>query len=150
MIEITTLCYVDDGERYLMLHRTKKEQDINKDKYIGIGGHVEIGESPEECIRREAFEETGLTLNTISLRGIITFVMDDIQEITFLYTCDSFTGDITDCSEGDLCWVNKSEICNLPLWEGDKIFFNLLNERLDVFSLKLNYESGKLTDCSIE
>lgn len=144
MIDVTTLCYIDNGSDYLMLHRNKKEQDINKDKYIGIGGHVNIGESPNDCIKREAIEETGYILDDIKLRGIITFVMDDTEELTFLYTCNSYHGIQKVCDEGDLCWIPKSKINTLPLWEGDKIFLDLLEARKDVFSLKLNYIKGEL------
>lgn len=146
----TTLCYVEKDGQYLMLHRNKKKKDINKDKYIGIGGHIEHGESPTECILREAREETGLTLKNVRLRGLITFVIDDLDEYTFLYTCDDFEGELTDCNEGDLEWVEKKRIGDLPLWEGDRVFFRLLDEREDFFSLKLVYVNDVLTDTRIE
>ena len=149
-IHLTTLCYIEKDDKYLMLHRNKKENDINKDKYIGVGGHIEHGESPEDCICREVLEETGLTLERFRLRGVITFVIDDIDEFTFLYTCDSFSGTQKECAEGDLVWVEKSQIEKLPLWEGDKIFFRLLDEREDFFSLKLQYVKNKLVGVAID
>ena len=141
---LTTLCYVEKDDKYLMLHRTKKENDINKDKYIGIGGHIEHGETPDECIIREAFEETGLKLINPKLRGIITFVIDDTDEYSFLYTCTDFSGTMHECNEGELEWIEKSRLEELPLWEGDKIFFKLLEEEKEFFSLKLVYVNDEL------
>lgn len=149
-VELTTLAYVEKDGRYLMMHRTKKKNDINKDKYIGIGGHVEERESPEECILREAKEEAGIVLHNPRLRGILTFLIDDLYEMTFLYTADSFDGELTECSEGDLVWVKKEEIGNLPIWEGDRIFFYLLNTREDVFSLKLTYVQDVLKEVALD
>ena len=143
---VTTLCSVDKDGKYLMLHRTKKEKDINKDKYIGIGGHIEHGETPNECIIREAREETGLRLINPRLRGLLTFVIDDMDEYTFLYTCTDFEGTIKECDEGDLEWIPKEKIKDLPLWEGDKIFFKMLEEKEDFFTLKLIYVNDKLVD----
>jgi len=148
-VELTTLAYVEKDGRYLMMHRTKKKNDINKDKYIGIGGHVEERESPEECILREAKEEAGIVLHNPRLRGILTFLIDDLYEMTFLYTADSFDGELTECNEGDLVWVKKEEIGNLPIWEGDRIFFHLLNTREDVFSLKLTYVQDVLKEVAL-
>lgn len=142
----TTLCYVEQDGKYLMLHRTKKEKDINKDKYIGIGGHIEHGETPNECIIREAREETGLRLINPRLRGLLTFVIDDMDEYTFLYTCTDFEGTLKECDEGDLEWIPKEKIKDLPLWEGDKIFFKMLEEKEDFFTLKLVYVNDKLVD----
>ncbi|MDO4512811.1 MAG: 8-oxo-dGTP diphosphatase [Lachnospiraceae bacterium] len=142
----TTLCYVEKDGKYLMLHRTKKEKDINKDKYIGIGGHIEHGETPNECIIREAREETGLRLINPRLRGLLTFVIDDMDEYTFLYTCTDFEGTLKECDEGDLEWIPKEKIKDLPLWEGDKIFFKMLEEKEDFFTLKLIYVNDKLVD----
>ncbi|MBE5902617.1 MAG: 8-oxo-dGTP diphosphatase [Lachnospiraceae bacterium] len=149
-VELTTLAYVEKDGRYLMMHRTKKKNDINKDKYIGIGGHVEERESPEECILREAKEEAGIVLHNPRLRGILTFLIDDLYEMTFLYTADSFEGELTECNEGDLVWVKKEEIGNLPIWEGDRIFFYLLNTREDVFSLKLTYVQDVLKEVALD
>ena len=142
----TTLCYVEQDGKYLMLHRTKKEKDINKDKYIGIGGHIEHGETPNECVMREAYEETGFRLINPRLRGLLTFVIDDMDEYTFLYTCTDFEGTLKECDEGDLEWIPKEKIKDLPLWEGDKIFFKMLEEKEDFFTLKLVYVNDKLVD----
>ena len=147
---LTTLCYLEKDGRYLMLHRTKKKNDMNHDKYIGVGGHLEQGESPEECILREVLEETGYTLTRFRLRGVITFVIDDLDEYTFLYTADSFEGQPIPCTEGDLQWIEKEKIGSLPLWEGDKLFFRLLEERQDVFSLKLTYIHDVLTAAAVD
>ena len=150
MRTFTTLCYMEKDDAYLMLHRTKKEGDINHDKYIGIGGHIEHGESPEDCIQREIYEETGLTAHSLRLRGLITFVMDGDDEYSFLYTCDSFSGTLHECDEGDLRWVAKSETAALPLWEGDKIFFRLLRQERPFFSLKLTYIRDRLTAAALD
>ncbi len=155
--ELTTLCYIEKDDCYLMMHRVKKENDINKDKYIGVGGHFEYGESPDECLKREVMEETGLTLIDYKPRGIVTFIYGNadtpeerIVEYMHLYTSSSFEGDLTVCDEGVLEWIPKSEVYNLPIWEGDKIFFKLLEERDDYFSLKLVYsENDELIDVTI-
>jgi len=149
-VALTTLLYIEREGSYLMLHRTKKKNDINKDKYIGIGGHVEDRESPEECILRESMEEAGITPRNLRLRGILTFLIDDLYEMSFLYTADGYTGEITECNEGDLVWVPKSEVQQLPIWEGDRIFFDLLESREDVFSLKLIYEQDVLKDVFLD
>lgn len=142
---LTTLCYIEQDGKYLMMHRVKKEHDINKDKWVGIGGHFEADESPEECLLREAREETGLTLLRWRLRGIVTFICDRQQtEYMFLYTADAYSGEMTECSEGCLEWVEKSRVNELPVWEGDKIFFRLLEENEPFFSLKLKYEGDVL------
>lgn len=142
---LTTLCYIEKEDCYLMLHRIKKEKDINKDKWIGVGGHFEEGESPEECLLREVKEETGLTLLHYSFRGIITFETDVWPtEYMCLYTSDCYEGRPQDCNEGTLEWVPKSRLKELELWEGDYIFLRLLEERRDFFSLKLCYERGEL------
>lgn len=140
MPELTTLCYIENDGKYLMLHRTKKENDINKDKYIGVGGHIEQGESPDECLLREVYEETGLTLTRYKARGIVTFIYGDIVEYMHLFTSDCFTGSLQECDEGELVWIEKKDVYNLPVWDGDKIFFKLLEEREDFFSLKLVYD----------
>lgn len=147
---LTTLCYIEKDDSYLMLHRVKKQDDINKDKWIGVGGHFEEGESPEECLLREVREETGLTLLSWRLRGIITFSTDVCAtEYMFLYTADEYTGTLTDCDEGALEWVKKTEVCSLPVWEGDKVFFRLLGEGADFFSLKLRYRGDVLEEVSL-
>ena len=148
--EVTTLCYLEQDGKYLLMHRTKKEQDINKDKYIGLGGHLEHGESPEECVRREILEESGLVAGNLKLRGIITFVIDDMDEYTFLYTGEDFSGELKECDEGDLIWIEKDMIEDLPIWEGDKVFFRLLKEEQSFFSLKLTYEQNVLMDVSLD
>lgn len=143
----TTLCYIEKDGKYLMLHRVKRENDINKDKWIGVGGHFEADESPEECLLREVKEETGLILTAWKLRGIITFICDrQPTEYMFLYTADAFTGTLIECSEGNLEWVDKSKVYDLPVWEGDKIFFRLLEEDHPFFSLKLKYENDRLAE----
>lgn len=144
---LTTLCYIEKDNQYLMLHRVKKENDINKDKWIGVGGHFEEDESPEECLQREVKEETGLTLTSYKLRGIITFISNEWQtEYMFLYTADGYTGEMLECNEGDLEWVDKSKMYDLPLWEGDKIFLKLLDTTDEFFSLKLRYEGETLVE----
>lgn len=132
--KMTTLCYIEKDGRYLMLHRVKKENDMNWDKWVGIGGHFEDGESPEECLCREVSEETGLRLTEYRLRGIITFVSDRWQtEYMFLYTATGYEGNIGKCSEGVLEWVDKSAVYSLPIWEGDRIFFRLLEQEEPFF-----------------
>ena len=141
----TTLIYIEKNGSYLMLHRTKKENDYNKDKWIGIGGKFEETESPEECIAREVLEETGLTLTGMEYRGLVTFVSDDnFTEYMHIFWSDSFTGSLIECPEGDLEWVEKSRMNDLPHWKGDEIFLNLLDLRVPFFSLKLVYEAGVL------
>lgn len=156
--ELTTLCYIEKDGKYLMLHRVKKDKDINKDKYIGVGGHFEYGESPDDCLKREVMEETGLTLLSYKPRGIVTFIYGDaakpeerIVEYMHLYTADEFEGELIDCDEGELIWIDKSLVYNLPVWEGDKIFFRLLEEREDFFSLKLVYsQTDELINVEID
>ena len=149
---LTTLCYIEKDGKYLMMHRTKKENDINKDKWIGVGGHFEKDETPEECLLREVNEETGLTLNSWKPRGIITFMCDTWQtEYMFLFTADDYSGTIKDmdsCNEGTLEWVNKEDVYKLPMWEGDKIFFKLM-EKEDFFSLKMRYEGDTLVEVKL-
>ncbi len=149
---LTTLCYIEKDEKYLMLHRIKKENDLNKDKWIGVGGKFEEGETPEECLLREVQEETGLVLTSYRLRGVITFISDEWgSEYMFLYTADAYEGtlrqqEMDECSEGVLTWVPKMEIENLHIWEGDKIFLRLLQTEERFFSLKLRYEGEKLVE----
>lgn len=148
---LTTLCYIEKDDKYLMLHRVKKENDINHDKWIGVGGKFEKNETPEECLLREVKEETGLTLLKYHFRGIITFLSDRWEaEYMHLFTASEFEGTLTECDEGNLEWIPKSEIENLPIWEGDKIFFRLLEEDDCFFSLKLRYEGDKLVEKKVE
>ena len=141
----TTLCYIEKEESYLLLHRVSKKNDANKDKWIGIGGKFEDKESPEDCLLREAKEETGLTLTSYRLRGIVTFVSNEYPtEYMFLYTADGYEGEIGTCKEGTLEWVKKKDMYSLNLWEGDKIFLKLLEKEYPFFSLKLSYEGDRL------
>ncbi|MBE6809876.1 MAG: 8-oxo-dGTP diphosphatase [Ruminococcaceae bacterium] len=142
----TTLCYIEKNNKYLMLHRIKKQNDLNQDKWIGIGGKFETRESPEQCVRREVLEETGLIMGKCSYRGIITFVSDKWPtEYMHLFTCNDFSGKIKDCDEGVLEWVEKNVIYNLPLWQGDKIFLKLIeNPSTPFFSLRLEYKGDTL------
>ncbi|MBQ6782046.1 MAG: 8-oxo-dGTP diphosphatase [Treponema sp.] len=144
---LTTLCYIEKDNCYLMLHRVTKKNDINHDKWIGVGGHFEAGESPEDCLLREVKEETGLTLTEYRFRGIVTFLSDDDPaEYMCLYTATNFTGELTACDEGTLEWFPIAKIDDLNLWEGDKIFFRLLRENAPFFSLKLVYRHGTLVE----
>ncbi len=142
---MTTLCYLERDGQYLMLHRTAREQDVNKDKWIGVGGHFEKGESPEECLLREVREETGYTLTDYRFRGLVTFCTESLCEYMCLYTADGFAGTPVSCDEGTLEWVPKEKALELDIWEGDKIFFNLLKEEAPFFTLKLVYQGDSLT-----
>ena len=145
--QLTTLCYIEENEKYLMLHRTKKDNDENHDKWIGVGGHFEKGESPEECLAREVKEETGLTLHSFDFRGIVTFVSDENPaEYMCLFTSKDFSGEMIQCNEGQLEWVDKSDVTNLNLWEGDRLFLELLTRDVPFFSMKLVYKNGRLIE----
>ena len=149
-MKLTTLCYIEKDDKYLMLHRVKKENDLNHDKWVGVGGKFEPDETPEECMLREVREETGLTLTRYRFRAILTFLSDEWEtEYIHLYTASEFTGTLLECDEGNLEWIPKSEINKLKLWEGDKIFFKLLRETEDFFSLKLRYEGEKLVETKL-
>ncbi len=138
---LSTLCYIERDGKYLMLHRTVKEKDVNKDKWIGVGGHFEADESPEECLLREVREETGYTLTSYRYRGIVTFISGNgVTEYMSLFTADGFTGEETACDEGELAWVDIDKVGELNLWEGDRIFLRLLRETDEFFSLKLVYD----------
>ena len=143
----TTLCYIEKGGKYLMLHRVRKENDENRDKWIGIGGKFEAGESPEDCVLREAKEETGLTLTDYRYRGIVTFVSDLWPtEYMHLFTATDYEGVLReDCDEGVLDWIDKQDLLALPMWEGDRIFLRMLDEDVPFFSLKLVYRGDTLT-----
>ena len=141
----TTLCYIEQDGKYLMLHRVKKKNDINHDKWIGIGGKFEEKESPEDCALREVKEETGLTLTSSAYRGLVTFVSDQYEtEYMHLFTADGFTGELIDCDEGTLEWVDKALVPTLPTWAGDRIFLDLLARDVPFFSLKLEYVGDTL------
>ena len=150
----TTLCYVTRGNDVLMLHRVKKKNDANHDKWIGVGGKFEEGESPEECILRETAEETGLTLTSYRYRGLVTFVSDVWPtEYMHLYTADGWQGELIagrDCAEGELEWVEKRRVPQLPIWQGDKIFLDLLERKVPFFSLKLVYEGERLVKAVLD
>ena len=143
----TTLCYITRGDQVLMLHRIKKENDINKDKWIGIGGKCLENESPDECLLREAREETGLTLTNWRCRGIITFLNTQYPgEYMYLFTADGYEGELRECDEGDLQWVNRKFLNELPKWEGDQIFLDLLWQDVPFFLLKLRYDGDRLVE----
>ncbi len=148
---MTTLCYIEAEDSYLMLHRVSKKNDVNKDKWIGVGGHFEEGESPEECLLREVREETGLTLTSWRFRGIVTFTQEGYgTEYMCLYTADGFEGEIRECEEGVLEWIKKDELLKLNLWKGDLIFLKLLKDDMPFFSLKLSYRGDELTDAVLD
>ena len=147
----TTLCYITRGDQVLMLHRVKKKNDINKDKWIGIGGKFEGEESPDECLLREAKEETGLTLTSWRCRGVVTFLCDGCEgEFMYLFTADDFEGELKDCDEGQLQWVDRDFLYTLPMWEGDKIFLDLLWQDAPFFLLKLRYENDRLVEAVLD
>ena len=142
----TTLVHLEKDGCYLMLHRVRKEADENRDKWVGIGGKFESGESPEDCALREVLEETGLTMHSWRYRGIVTFVSDEWgTEFMHLFHSDDFSGSLKDCDEGDLEWVDKQRVLHLPIWEGDRIFLRLLDTDEPFFSLKLCYSGDRLT-----
>lgn len=150
-MKLTTLCYIEKDDCYLMLHRVKKENDANRDKWIGVGGKFEADEMPEECLLREVQEETGLTLTKYRFRGIVTFVSNEWEtEYMHLFTATEYIGERKVCDEGELVWVPKAEIGQLNLWEGDKIFLRLLQEDAGIFSLKLRYEGDKLVETKLK
>ena len=150
-VRLTTLCYLERGDEYLMLHRTKKELDENSGKWIGVGGKFEPGESPEECLLRETREETGLTLTAWRFRGLVTFVSDEWGcEYMHLFTADGWTGEEKPCEEGELRWIGKKALYDLTLWEGDKIFLRLLEEDAPFFSLKLVYRGDELVSAVLD
>lgn len=148
----TTLCYIEKDGKYLMLHRIKKENDENRDKWVGIGGKFEDGESPFDCARREIKEETDLIAKTLEYRGIVTFVSNEYgTEYMHLFKCRDFSGTLTkDCDEGKLEWIEKERLKALPMWEGDKIFLELLDKDVNFFSLKLSYSKDRLISHTIE
>lgn len=150
-MKMTTLCYIEKEGKYLMLHRVKKHHDINAGKWIGVGGHVENGETPEECLLREVKEETGLRLTSYRLYGLVTFLSDVCEpELMCVFTADAFDGEMIECDEGELAWVEKSDVLALPTWEGDRVFLERLLSGDDrFFSIKLRYEGDKLVEKKI-
>ena len=146
----TTICYLSVKGKTLMIHRIKKKNDVNHDKWIGIGGKFEHGESPEECIVREFREETGLVPMGLRYRAIITFLSEDWCEYMHLFTATGYEGTLGDCDEGSLEWVPDDQLTSLPIWEGDKVFLRLLNEREGFFSLKLVYEGERLVRATLD
>lgn len=148
---VTVVCYLEKDDKILMLHRTKKENDVNHGKWIGVGGHVEAGESPEECVIREVREETGYTLENYRYRAILTFCYNEEPAMyLFLFTADQFSGEQIECNEGDLQWIPKAELEALEMWQGDRIFHRLLESRQDFFSMKMVYQGDQLTECIID
>ena len=148
-----TLCYLESEKgEYLMLHRVKKKNDVNHDKWIGVGGKFEDGESPEDCLLREVREETGLTLTRYRFRGVVTFVAEGYEtEYMHLYTASGYAGTLTSCDEGDLEWVPKNQVDRLPIWEGDKLFFRLIADPdSPFFSLKLVYQGDRLVQAALD
>ena len=147
----TTLCYIEKDNKYLMLHRVKKVNDLNHDKWVGIGGKCIENETPDECLLREVKEETGLTLTEYRLRGIVTFLSDKWEgEYMYLYTATDYTGEMIECDEGNLEWVDIDKVCDLPIWEGDKLFFEELRRDRGFFTMMLRYEGDDLADHSIK
>ncbi|MBP3436957.1 MAG: 8-oxo-dGTP diphosphatase [Clostridia bacterium] len=147
----TTLCYLEKDGKYLLLHRIYKKNDVNQGKWIGIGGHFEEGESPYDCAIREVFEETGLALAEARYRGVVTFVSDRYEtEQMHLFTSSSFVGEQIACNEGEAAWIKKEDIPSLPLWVGDLIFLELLEQEIPFFSLKLCYTGDALTSAVLD
>jgi 8-oxo-dGTP diphosphatase len=150
-MEVTTLCYIEKDNKYLMLNRTKKKNDINEGKWIGVGGHIEEGESPYDCIKREIYEETGLSVSELKLRGHLTFILNNsFTEYIWLYTATDYEGELKECDEGILKWIDKDKVYDLNLWEGDKVFLKYLEEKSEFFSLKLEYKDDKLVRVTLE
>ena len=150
-MKATTLCYIEKDGCYLMLHRIKKKQDVNAGKWIGVGGHIEENEAPDECILREIGEETGLFVEDLTPRGLVTFVSDVFEgEWMHLYTAKYRSGTPIECNEGELRFIPKSEVPSLSLWEGDRIFLDLLTKDIPYFHLKLVYRGDDLIEAILD
>ena len=149
-MKLTTICYIDNGDSYLMMLRNKKKNDVNEGKWLGIGGKFEAGETPEECVCREVYEETGLILDDYAMRGVITFSSAGWEdEYIYVFTSSDLHGELAECDEGDLKWIPKTDLLDIGIWEGDKIFLKLLLEGSPFFSVKLSYDGDTLTDSSV-
>ena len=142
----TVLCYLHREDKYLLLYRNKKKADINEGKWIGIGGHLELGETKEQALIREVKEETGLTINSYEYRGDLIFINDDYEEIMYLFTSDDFSGDIIECDEGELHWIDKDKILSLNLWEGDRTFLPKLLNSKEFIKMTLRYSKDQLIE----
>ncbi len=149
-MEETTLAYLRRKGETLLLHRVRKKDDVNAGKWIGVGGHIEEGESPDECMRREVLEETGLTVLSFRKRGVVRFVSDSWEEVMHLYTADAFTGEMRECDEGDLKWVRDEKIPSLNTWEGDRVFLDLIASDAPFFHLTLRYSGDRLLSSETE
>ncbi|KEI05480.1 8-oxo-dGTP diphosphatase [Clostridium botulinum] len=151
-MKVATLCYIENDNKILLLHRVKKKDDVHEGKWIGVGGKVEQGETPEECVIREVKEETGLDIKNPKLRGILTFPnFDGVDDwYVFVFTVNKYNGKIIECNEGNLKWIEKSKVLDMPSWEGDKIFIEWILKNKPVFSAKFIYKDGKLTDYNVD
>lgn len=150
-MKLSTICYINKDNKYLMLHRTKKKEDINEGKWIPVGGKFEKDESPEECIKREVFEETGLKVEKLKFRGIVTYISKTWEtEYMFVFESNDFSGELIECNEGDLEWIDKEDLLSLNLWEGDKMFLKILLETNNTFSAKFNYDGDNLLEYNID
>ena len=148
IMKFTTLCYIEKNDKCLMLYRNKKENDLNEGKWIGVGGKFEEKESPEECLVREVKEETGLILTKYKLRCLVTFVSDKWEtEHMYVFTASEFEGELKECNEGTLQWIDKDKILDLPTWEGDKFFFEKMQKQKEFFTMKVEYKGDKLVNC---
>lgn len=147
-MKIGTLCYIESDNKILLLHRIKKENDVHEGKWIGVGGKIEKGETPEECIKREVKEETGLTIKNPTLKGVMTFpdFSNEEDSYVFIFTANEFEGKLIECNEGELKWIDKAKVLDMPTWEGDLIFLKWLLENRSFFSAKFVYENGSLKE----
>lgn len=148
----TSLCYIEKDGKYLMLHRVKKKNDENHDKWIGVGGKFKDKESPDDCVLREVYEETGLTLENYTYRAVVTFISNEFEtQYMHLFTADKFSGTIKEhCTEGNLEWIDKEKLLSLPIWQGDKIFLELISKPCPFFSLKLEYFNSDLINAVLD